>query len=77
MNPQSLIEVAQSLIAYRQQRGCSAEVVVRMALKIGYDAGSSAGYEAGRGENIAAMIAAADSDETDSTDEPGICGVDW
>jgi hypothetical protein len=45
--PQSLQSVARSLILYRADRGCAAEVIVRMALKIGYDAGAEDGYQTG------------------------------
>jgi hypothetical protein len=75
--PQTLVDVAKRLIEYRKERGCAAEVIVRMALKIGYDAGVkaatiteenvqaifSAGYQAGRDEAAGEQTAAEQADD--------------
>lgn len=41
-----LVTIARDLIEYRQKRGCAAEVIVRMALKIGYDSGAKYAHQA-------------------------------
>jgi len=43
----TLNDIAEKLISYRMREGCAAEVIVRMALKIGYDSGKDAGQRAG------------------------------
>jgi hypothetical protein len=68
----TLETVAKQLIAYRQKTGCSAEAIVRGALRIAHAQGHEDGYTAGYRAAVDMML----NGRTDTTDETAAQGAD-